>query len=57
MVAWIDKYKEDKVRPEKIFDFDFEKIVIAIKKPGLAEIIVNELIDMGVNKNKILWKA
>ena len=62
VVAVLDKdyrkYKNDDViviEPEKVMEFDFDYIVIAVFSKTTAENIRESLIDYGVLRNRILW--
>lgn len=59
---WVDKKPElyagqlTKVEPvERIFDVEYDYIVIAVKKEKAAKDIEDELISMGIEEDKILW--
>ena len=62
IVHWIDK-KADELKadgwpvelPNKLLTYDYEKIVIAVKRKGLAVPIRDELISMGLPAENILW--
>lgn len=63
LVLWVDKgwekYQDDYtlVRPpEEIQGCEYDYIIIAVKKRELAEEIRRELFQMGVEKEKILWR-
>lgn len=60
---WVDKgyqkYKEQGCsvdRPEKLAENDFDMVLIAVSKADLVNEIVNDLVDMGVQKEKIFWR-
>lgn len=62
IIAWADKsYKNhfDKgvIAPEKIDDYVYDVILIAIESPETAEKIKTSLIKQGVQRDKIVWKA
>ncbi len=61
MVLWVDKnwrdYKDVSVSaPEEIVKFEYDYIVIAVKRKELADEIRGELIEMGIRESKILWR-
>ena len=61
MVLWVDKnwrdYKDVSVSaPEEIVKFEYDYIVIAVKRKDLADEIRGELIEMGIRESKILWR-
>lgn len=59
IIAWIDKNKsngQDIMLPNQICNFNYSKIIIAIMDSRIADQIMNELIMLGVEKEKILWK-
>ncbi len=63
IVAWVDKkYKNfdfewKKVEPvSEILHKDYDIIIVAVKRQDMAEQITNELLEMKINKDKILWK-
>ena len=62
IVDWVDKnfagynYIERKVNPiNNIKNADYDLIIIAVKYKKLAEQIINDLITMGIDKNKLCW--
>lgn len=62
IVDWVDKnfagynYTERKVNPiSNIKISDYDVIIIAVKYKDVADQIINELIGMGVDKNKLCW--
>jgi len=59
ITAWVDKEacKSNKkiIAPECIDGLEYEKIVIAIKSKERAEEIICNLVDMGIDKEKIVW--
>ena len=64
IVDWIDKnylkynYLERKViSVDNIKNYDYDLILIAVKKQGLADKIIDELISIGVDEKKIYWKS
>lgn len=60
IVAWIDKRmgdtKEDILYPEQILKFNYDKIVIAVADKKIADEIIEELLSLGIYRDKILWK-
>ncbi len=61
-VAWADKEakklkKGNIISPDQIIEFDFDKIVIAVLHEKMANEIKNELINIGITKEKIIWKS
>lgn len=64
VVGWADKkYKEvniynniDIIAPELIVTKEFEFLLIAVWDEKVAYNIKSELVQMGINKNKIIWK-
>lgn len=61
LVLWVDKdwekNKDKRVEaPQKVVDVEFDLLVIAIKRQELAEEITKELLGMGIQKEKIIWK-
>lgn len=64
LVLWVDKgwekYQKDFLpvsAPEEIESCTFDYLVIAVKKKDLADEIRQELVDMGIAVEKILWNA
>ena len=63
IVLWVDKdyeridipYAEIK-NPETILHDEYDYVVICLKGRQLAESVINNLIDMGVSEDKIVWK-
>lgn len=63
LVLWVDKSSElckkyaDLISPvNMIFKTDYDYIVLAVKNYKMADEIRSELIEQGVENNKILWK-
>ena len=63
VVQWVDKSYQnfDKnlniVEPEKIGTVDYDCIIIAVQTPGLAREIKEELVAVGVQREKIVWES
>lgn len=63
VAGWADKNHEnikaynniDILPPERIKEINFDKVLIAILDKEMAHSIQNDLIRMGVDKNKIVW--
>lgn len=59
IVAWADRnaYRENKniISPAEIAGMEYSQIVIAIKEKEIAEEIMHDLAELGVNKKKIIW--
>lgn len=63
LVLWVDKQWQNLtdfsgvVYPvEAIIEIDYDYILLAVEKKELAEEIKNELINMNISEEKILWK-
>lgn len=59
IVLWVDKAlagKKNIVEPEKIMDIKYDAIIIAIADKMLAEKVSQDLMNMGVLAEKIIWK-
>lgn len=63
VVAWVDKdYKKMREvgikvdSTEMIAELEFDYLIIAVESVDLYQIILNDLIDKGVERDKILWK-
>lgn len=60
IVAWVDKNiyldNPEMISPTQISTIDYSKIVIAIKNKDSAEAIINELVDLGISREKIVWE-
>lgn len=61
-VAWADKKANDIrkfniISPKQINDFIFDKVVIAVLNEKMADEIIHELINIGINNEKIIWKS
>lgn len=63
IIAWIDRmfdkysFEYYKVQPVEILErIDFDIIVIAVSNGQMAKKIRNDLIELGVQSDKILWK-
>lgn len=61
IIGWVDKnYKEKNNRllqsPDLLINTDFDYLIIAIKAQNLALQIKEELVHIGIKKEKILWK-
>ena len=62
LVKWVDKdfknYEKQGMEvedPQDLFNIEFDYIIIAVKGENIAEIIKEELIQMGIGEEKILW--
>lgn len=59
IVAWVDSnaYKENEniISPMEIVGLEYSQVVIAIKNQESAEEIIQNLIGLGVDKEKIMW--
>lgn len=58
IVAWADKrYSGDSniIAPEKLCEFEYDVIVIAVKREDMADEIREELTSQGIDQKKILW--
>ncbi len=59
IAAWVDSnaYKQDKnvLAPMEIVGMEYSQIIIAVKDKKNAEEIIQSLIDLGVNKGKMVW--
>ena len=62
VVDWVDKdfaaynYEEREVNPlSNINNLEYDLILIAVKSKSLSEQIMNDLSEMGVDKNKMRW--
>jgi glycosyltransferase involved in cell wall biosynthesis len=63
IVAWVDKNYRDlkktsvEIKPlSVVMEIQYDLIIIAVEKEDAAQKIVNELTDMGIPKEKLLWK-
>ena len=45
------------ITPEKIGTVDYDCIIIAVQTPGLAREIKEELVAVGVQREKIVWES
>lgn len=57
VAAWIDKNTNCKrtLYPEQILGMKYSRIVIAVDGRKMADEIKKELVDMGIDKEKLLW--
>lgn len=59
VIAWADKAGNSKkngiIYPDQILKLDYNKIVIAVCSKEVAEEIINELVMLGIEKEKIFW--
>lgn len=58
IIAWVDKNKSNRrniIYPNQILKLNYDKIVIAIRNETIANEIINELIMLGISKEKIFW--
>lgn len=58
IIAWADKNNDgtgDIIDPVQIRNLEYSKIIIAVYSKVLAEEIRDELIELGINKEKIVW--
>lgn len=63
IVVWADRYYKDynydykKVTgKDSLADYTFDFVVLAVLEKGMAESIKEELIEMGIPENKIIWE-
>ena len=63
MVLWVDtnaeQYRKKGLRVSDIdciYEQEYDEIIIALKNRVIAENIKTNLIQSGINKEKILWK-
>lgn len=63
VIMWVDKnYRNFDEHlnisdPKNIETVDYDCLIIAVQTPGLAREIKNELIDFGIQKEKIVWES
>ena len=64
LVLWVDKgwktYQNDYTpvhSPKEIWNYEYDYIIIAIKKEKIAKEIRQELAQMGIAEEKILWRV
>ena len=64
IVLWVDKnYKKlqefsKNVEPiNRILDFEFDAIIIAVKKEEMALRIMEELKEIGISVEKMFWRS
>ncbi len=64
LVLWVDKgwktYQNDYtpvLSPKEIWNYEYDYIIIAIKKEKIAKEIQQELVQMGIAEEKILWRV
>ena len=59
IIAWADKNVnckgENMISPDRILELDYNKIVIAIGDRKIADEIIDELVGLGIRKEKLLW--
>ncbi len=59
IAAWVDRRGNIENRrilaPSKIAEFEYSQIVVAVKELNYAMEIISELLELGVEKEKILW--
>ncbi len=59
VVLWVDKnneYKSENIKSvDKIFDVEFDVIIIAVAYEYVADEIKKDLCKKGIDKNKIIW--
>ena len=59
VVCWVDKnyevLKDEILSPEEILKTDYDKIVVAIAEPSIVENVIEYLVDMKVDRNKIVF--
>lgn len=63
LVLWADKKWRDYadtslpiVSPEQLLQTEYDYIIIGVKRRELAEAIRDELLEMGVDRDRILWR-
>lgn len=62
LVLWIDNIKKEcsnqvVFAPSELLNVDFDVVYIAVNNGVVAQEMKNQLIDMGIEENKIVWKA
>lgn len=62
IVLWIDNSKREYngkriSLPSQILNTDFDIVYIAVNSSGVAEEMQKQLLDMGIEESKILWRA
>ncbi len=64
LVLWVDKgwktYQNDYTpvhSPKEIWNYEYDYIIIAIKKEKIAKEIRQELVQMGIAEEKMLWRV
>lgn len=56
IVAWADKNSGNNIIcPDKVIEFYFSKILIAVKGKETADEITKELLELGIDENLLLW--
>jgi hypothetical protein len=67
VILWVDKkyeeisydYNNGQIcinSPDKLYETDFDYVVVAIKDKSVAEDVCKELIDKGIEARKVIWK-
>ena len=64
LVLWVDKHWDEitdvneKIYPiDELGEADYDCILIAVKRKELADSIKEELLELGINEDKIWWKS
>ncbi|MGN0316420.1 MAG: glycosyltransferase [Lachnospira sp.] len=63
-VLWVDKDDEKIAKSnglinsvDKLLDYEFDIVIIAVKSGDIAENIIERLVGMGISEDKIKWKC
>ena len=63
-MLWVDKHWDEitdvneKIYPiDELGEADYDCILIAVKRKELADSIKEELLELGINEDKIWWKS
>ena len=63
VVLWLDNYPDKEFYmdmkiegPEKLLEAEYDYIVCAVLEEGQAKIIKSQLVGLGVQETRILWK-
>lgn len=62
IIAWADKndvlveeYNGPMIKPERINDYEYDQVVVAVAKKEMADEIMDELVQLGIKRSRMIW--
>lgn len=64
IILWVDKkykamecFNGETIRsPKEILEVEYDKIIVAINNPKIVEEVIDDLVDLGVERRSIVWE-